>query len=151
MRCKARGRQVVMTRWRWVCVGLAALLAISLGAWLRPAPFPVSAYNRIRLGMTPQEVAVAIGVPPGYQDGIIPMPPRMCPTGKYIRQTGLPSTDLRRKELFLEHWTWEDYWIWVRYDRTGRVVGYYLLEADGETWPGSSPSFFNRLRAWMGI
>ncbi len=150
-----------MTRRRWVFLGLASMLALGLAAWfLWPSP-AVRAYNRIRLGMTPEEVETAIGVPPGYQDGIIPVPPSMSPSGTFIRETGLPHyslPDARNRpaaeyseKLSRQHWTWEDYWIWVAYDRTGRVIGYYLLEAHGHVWRQSNPTLFDRIRTWLGL
>jgi hypothetical protein len=137
--------------------GLAAALALSLGAWLlwpSSLPFAVRAYHRIRLGMTPAEVETAVGVPSGIY--YAPFNCSSGPLGKCIQEAGVPfKTALERgTRLESEQWCWQDYWIWVVYDDTGRAVGCYLLE--GYPWhrndpPPDRPGFFDRVRTWLGL
>jgi hypothetical protein len=120
---------------------LAAGLAAGLGAWLLwPAPFPVRGYERLRLGMAPDEVEAAVGVPPGIYHGWVGS---SGPLGECLRQTGIPFQTLtasggQRNGLQIDAWEWQDYHLWVAYDETGRAVGCYLLEG----------YLFHRDRSW---
>lgn len=143
---------------------LIALLLVFVGAcralwaWLT-TPIAVRAYEQIRLGMTPSEVATAIGLPPDHYDSIGPMPLSMSPSGKTIRETGLPRNYLPDaagrpateypEKLGVERWIWDDYWIWVAYDKRHQVIGYYLLEVTHNPW--KRPSLFEQMWTWIGF
>src|SRR5262249_53956402 len=80
---------------------LGALLLLVIGfafivgrRFLSPWP---SAYSRIALGMTQQEVEATIGFPPGYYEGQRPMPLSMSRILKTppLRQAGLDFEDSR--------------------------------------------------------
>jgi hypothetical protein len=111
--------------------------------------------------MAEDEVVAAIGVPPGYQDGLVAVVPSIGPFGTYVRENGLPSKSLDYpavtaalgypEEIRVEFWVWEDYWIRVAYDLHGQVIGYYLLESNGCAWRNPRPSLFDCIRAWLGL
>jgi hypothetical protein len=97
--------------------------------------------------MTPLEVEKAIGVPPGSYAATMPLSSGRF--GTHLRESGLPSASLRSdSDLTLEEWIWDDYWIWVVFDKNEKVVGLYLLKSSG---PSYSPSLFDRLRQFIGL
>jgi hypothetical protein len=139
----------------------SALLVLLVATWLLTQwvakPFPVRAYERLRLGMTETEVNATIGMPPGYYDGIGPMPLSMSSIGEISQETGLPH-----RNLYLEHggirddenmtvktWICEDYWIHVAFDKNKMVSGFYLYKTFDE--PRKRPTFIDRLRSLVGI
>src|SRR5262249_22286451 len=107
----------------WSATGLLVLAASwLLWNWLIP-PFPIRAYERLRLGMTQEEVETAIGLPPGYYDGVGPMPVSMSGIVSIFREAGLPSnklSDARNanddSRVTIQFWVWEDYCIWTACD-----------------------------------
>jgi hypothetical protein len=144
-------------RRRLLIVLIATALIVSAGGWLGwraiAKPQPVRAYERLRLGMTKNQVDAAIGMPPGWYTepklgGIM-----SGPHVHYVRASGIPSVSLptvddRDTPLTLEQWTWDDYWIRVAFDEDGKAVGCYLLESSG---PGYDWSLLDRLRAFVGF
>jgi hypothetical protein len=113
-------------------------------------PRPIRAYERIRLGMTPDEVERAIGMPPGEFAPLTAYMSRGYP--QYIRESGLPSetadAEWVHARMTVQRWRWEEYAIYVAFDEDEKAVGYYLLQ-----WPGAwtPPSFFDRLREFVGL
>jgi hypothetical protein len=113
-------------------------------------PRPIRAYERIRLGMTPAEVERAIGMPPGEFAPLTASMSRGYP--QYIRESGLPSetadAEWVHAKVTVQRWRWEEYAIYVAFDEEQKAVGYYLLR-----WPdaGAPPSFFDRLREFVGL
>ncbi len=142
-----------MTRRRWVYLGLAVLLALGLAVrFFWPSPFPVRAYERLRLGMTKSEVEAIIGEPPtrcNFFRYSVPIgsisPPDLPVIGSRLRETGIRCADVREGQP-LDGWEWEDGGLWVTYDRDGQAVGYYLV---GPMFP--PPTFLDRVRAWLDI
>jgi hypothetical protein len=144
--------------------GLAAVTAISVGVWyFWPVSAAERAFNRIRLGMTKDEVEAAIGSPAGYQNRTMPEDDYWISCGatavavKYIRTTGLSSDRLvgttgpllpgEAERVTFKSWAWENHWISVAFDdRSKLVVGYSLLESEVP-----QPTFFERLRGWIGL
>jgi hypothetical protein len=136
------GSSLAMRRyWKlWTCLVLLLLVLIASGVYLATIdPSPVPAYDRIRLGMTLNEVEAAIGMPAGNYSGTPNLSPRMGPFGKFVKESGLPSTCLPDavgrpmggylEPLTVKRWTWNNYWIWVAFNEDGKTVGYYLLRA----------------------
>jgi hypothetical protein len=136
--------------------GLAGAVMLGLAAWmLWPTPFPVRAYERIRLGMTPDEVQATIGHAgqPAPPPALVPF--RWLPFQRYVRQQGLDVMELAESvgnmlpsqllQLYSEYWLFDDYCIVVIF-RDGRAVGCYLLGDEPEF-----PPFLERLRAWVGL
>src|SRR5262245_4814330 len=62
--------------------------------WSVQSPFPVQAYERLRLGMTPVKVEKAIGVPPGWYAAHRIGGTRSGPFGRCVRESGLPWASL---------------------------------------------------------
>ena len=151
----------MLTRRRFVTVLLIATPFLPFIAWFVWwsvfSPFPVRAYERLRLGMTPMEVEKAIGVPPGRYDEWEP-PRGGITSGQFgidLRESGLPRASLphsfpewRDSDLTIERWVWDDFWIWVVFDKDEKVVGFYLLKSSG---PTHSPSLLDRLRQFIGL
>jgi hypothetical protein len=142
--------------------GLAGVLALGVGTWfLWSAPFPVRAYERIRLGMTGEEVETAIGGPPTHWFwAVSPADEAACyasisPLGlNLVRKTGgrifcvadrLPGQKAPN-EYTGDGWLFANYDLRVLYDPAGRVAGYELIE--GSLGP---PTLFDRIRAWLGL
>jgi hypothetical protein len=127
---------------------ILALAGLPIGwfGWRQiDVPGPLRAYERIRLGMTRDEVETAIGTEP-YR-GVILSPGRL----KYVRETGLPAASVRNRaeratELTVETWTWDESWIVVAFDARGKAVGFYLLESGRQP-----PSLLQRLTKWVGM
>jgi hypothetical protein len=133
-------------KWRlWLGVTMLAVLP-GVG-WLLlhlARSEPVRAYDRIQLGMTLPEVQRAIGRSADHSS--IPlMPLSTGPFGTYLRKTGLPLENVHAPDqvVTVEHWTWDDYWIWVAFDEDGKAVGYYLMLM--------GDSFSDRMRRALGL
>jgi hypothetical protein len=126
-------------------VALAGLVIGWIGWRWIDVPVPLRAYERIRLGMTREEVETAIGREP-YR-GVILSPGFL----HYVRETGLPAASIRHPaersaELTVETWTWDESWIVVAFDDGGKAVGFYLLESARQP-----PSLLERLTKWVGM
>jgi hypothetical protein len=132
-----------MSKKSWlVYMGIA--LGLGLLGWYAlwsVTPYPVSVYERIRLGMTESEVETIIGVPPGHhtvrrqlrEGGSL-----SGPFGHFVQERGVPSNCLFDASdrpgcpapLTLKTWIWDDDWIWVAFDQQGKVAGCYLIEVN---------------------
>lgn len=153
-----------MTRRRWVFLGLAAVLLLGLASCLLwPVPRAVRAYERLRLGMTQQEVEAAIGEPPSEKSRFPYMSrgsavARIVPfTGDVVRENGVPYRNLEEPSgesesatptvLPFTGWQWNDHeQLWVAYDRSEQVIGYYLVKP----WP-YPPTLLERVRTRVGL
>ena len=124
----------------WIAGCLLAVLAVTL--WLafhRPAkdPQPVihwSAYDRIKVGMTREQVEALLGGPPGdYTD-----PARDIET---IYDIWLND------ERYQDEVWWTDGWaLCVRFDRDGLVAE--KLEVGGVSWGREPKPLWRRLLPW---
>jgi hypothetical protein len=102
---------------------LLAGLAIGRMVWRQlTVPAPVLAYERIRVGMSLAEVEKAIGASkPHYRSGSV------------------------------ETWMWDQCWISVEFDeKNGKVLRADLCQAGPPPTP-YSPTFFERMRAFIGL
>jgi hypothetical protein len=130
-----------MTR-RRVLYGLFAVtLIVLVGGWAVwreiTKPEPVRAYERLRLGMTKDEVIDTIGAPPG------PFPkyderPSLTLIRESGRNYGRPPSCVAVK------WTWPTHQIVVVFD-DGIAVGQNLYEID------TPPSLLDRVRKFLGL
>jgi hypothetical protein len=134
-----------------ICLLIATLLIVPIGGWVvwraLYVPEPVRAYERLRLGMTREEVTQAIGMPQGNY-GSRDLPLGMIASTSVNREAGLSQADLGRRwtEVILEVWTWDEYWIAVAFDFNGTAVGHYLYDC---TY--APPSLLDRLRQFIGL
>jgi hypothetical protein len=144
-----------MTNRKCVLILIVSVLVLKCSVWvlLRPSRDPwVQAYSRIELGMTRQEVDIAIGLPPGYYEGEYPKPRSM---GRILvtpplRQSGVDFD----KGLGvnngheLQTWIGREYVIWVLFDERGTAVGTYLLQPYPQ--PRRMPTFIQKVRLILG-
>jgi len=140
----------VRTRKRLMLLTLS-LVACAVGLTLIAMPTGIVIYGRIKLGMTASEVEAVIGEAPGFHDSGGPMPTSMSPTGSCVRESGIPLSkvlDEKYLEVKLATWYWDDYWLWVAYDASDRVVGCYLFKVTSNPW---RRSFGERVRLWVGL
>jgi hypothetical protein len=136
----------------WKLLTALVLLLLVLGAggvWVVIRdPEPVRAYERIKLGMTLEEVELTIGMPAsnygsGPWSGVMPLYENSVAASRLLTmETGLPL-GIDRPSLAYADWTWDDYWIKVAFEN-GRVIGYYLLQEH-------QASFLNRMRQFLGL
>jgi hypothetical protein len=151
---------------KWILGSLIGVLAISLAGWLFwPVSPAFDAYQRMRLGMTRDEVDEVIGKPHGARVaalklvGINPAGLTTCPdsSGRAVHETGFPVTSVvdsaalhDQSEILvgpaIRGWACQDQQLWVLFDGDGRVAGYSLLDSAVRR-----PSLFERLRAWIGL
>jgi hypothetical protein len=128
-----------------ICLLIATLLIVPVAGWVVwreiTKPEPVRAYERLRLGMTHEEVQTAIGAP--QEDFDLPWGDLTI-----IREIGLPSAHLRDLSGFAtgDQWFWDDFCIWVVFDDRGQAVGLYLIDTGNRP-----PSVLEQLRAWVGL
>ena len=142
---------MTITRQRFVIgvviVTLAAVLAFTWVGWREvTTPEPVRAYERLRLGMTKDEVINAIGVPPGnYTNN---------ESGRTyferIRESGMPFEKLRSASVTVELWMWKDHSISVAFDEAEKTAGFYLFWMTDYSQP-YQPSFIDRVREFLGL
>jgi hypothetical protein len=131
----------MLTRRRLLILLLATLLLVSVigwAVWRQMVPQAVSAYERIRLGMTLTEVEQAIGKPPEYRDSFFGF------EGELVRQTGVPRKGASFSDLKVEEWWWNDHLIVVAIDDDRKVVGFYLFEQE-------RPSLIEWLQDLVGL
>jgi hypothetical protein len=91
----------------------------------------VRAYNCITLGMTAEEVEAMIGMPSGNNGVSAPMP-ILVRTGELVGEAGIPvekveTLQSQTSKIWIDYWKWDGYLLYVAYDRSGTVVGCYLL------------------------
>ena len=122
-------------------IGIVLLLLLSgllTWKWLILSE-PERAYERLRLGMTLEELESAIGREAGDWRNIgFDIEP--------VRVFGVPYVDLWphiRKEV----WIWEHQAICVFFDDDGKAEGIYLLKLNYV----ARPTFFDRMRKLLGI
>lgn len=116
-------------RWKlWTALVLLPLVLGVGGVMLHTRDTePERAYERIKLGMTLDEVEDAIG-PAGIQGSVVGALRVLRQTGRSWQNTNLAS-DLRWTRV----WWWDDHscFIEVVFDEgLNRAVGYYLLEVN---------------------
>src|SRR5271163_2020789 len=128
-----KGSSQMKRHWNFL-LGLALLVA-SCGICLviiEPFHESVRAYGRIRLGMTPLEVEGAIGLPPGDYAGFGPQPLSMSGHVLAVSQeTGIPFSHINEEQHRVDCWDWPDYTVWVYYDSSFKVDGFYLVKFFG--------------------
>jgi hypothetical protein len=101
--------------------------------------------------MTLSEVEQEIGMPPGWYCSFPEMPPSISPLGKSVRNSWAPKPSSGYAGPLTENrWIWDDYWIFVDFDKNGRAVGLDLLEDEGGArW--AAPTLLDRVRKWLGL
>jgi hypothetical protein len=138
-----------------VAVVIVAVLAAVRGWWFRPAPrFGPAYFERIKEGMTEDEVEAVVGCLAGYYNKP-PLRPTGLPPDASFPTVGIAGGELKHSgpELGLgqaskTEWWWGDsYGIEVKFDHEGRVVTYSLYGVEGTD---AGPSVLERLRAWLG-
>ena len=150
-----------MTRRRLtIGVGLLLLLLSGLLTWKWFIPTePERAYERLRLGMTLEEVESAIGKKSGDFRDIPSSDASSFVMNTFdlepVRVAGIPyygpmltgpwrdNRNNRNRQL----WTWEHLQICVFLDDEGKAEGIYLLKLNYYF----KPTFFERMRGLLGI
>lgn len=144
-----------MTRRRIVYTGAALILApigaaVVLGLFLHwRAQFPVRAFERIAIGMGRDEVAAAIGLPPGSYARPLPGLPEYLDVIRSEKIRELGDTAVSGGSVAFiptrhESWCWDDFWIATTLD-DGKVVGAALYAIP------NPPTLFERLRRLLGL
>jgi hypothetical protein len=113
-------------------------------------------YERLRLGMTRQEVVTTLGVPPGNYDTRAPL----LRGAILIHEAGCPRYSLpawgrfaptnQTESIRMEEWRWSDDWIDVAFNEHGIVIGYYLFDSSNPIRPPPQ-TIFERVRSWFGF
>jgi hypothetical protein len=156
-------RVLPLRKRRWVLLVVAPVVAVVIVAvlaavrlwWFRPAPrFGPAYFERIKEGMTEDEVEAVVGCPAGYYNKPPPRPAGLPP------DASLPTGDIAGRELkhsgpelgpgqaSKTEWWWGDsYGIEVKFDHEGRVAAHSLY---GVEEPDAGPSVLERLHAWLG-
>jgi hypothetical protein len=141
---------------RLVWVFLLILLG-SLGLWLArqgqqsdprdalyplvgpPYPIDPAAFDRIRLGMSREEVKAAIGEPGGEYDG--PSPPRWgtleIGSRPVVREGGMHydhNWEGQEQKYILHVRHGKEFWLEVVFGDDDRVIGYYLEKPRQNWW-----------------
>lgn len=106
-----------LTNRRWFFLGLATAILIGVWLWLWlfwSLPPAVCAYNRVCLGMTPEQVEAAIGEAPSnckvckHTEGSGGRIIRMLPfVGKMRRVSSILYSDVPDEQPF-DGWQWDD-------------------------------------------
>jgi hypothetical protein len=142
----------VKRHWRLWTVLALLLLSLGVGSVLLATrePWPVRAYDRLKLGMTREEVEGVVGMPAGnYRTPIMGMP-----LWRLGREAGIPwprwwtadAADRADTAGIFSFWYWDDYCISVAFDKDKLAIGLFLLEEDRQT-----PGFFERVRRFLGL
>jgi hypothetical protein len=133
----------VTTKRRLLICLIATLLLVPVVSWivLREAikPEAVRDYERLRLGMTVDEISDTIDMSTWDYDSL----PSSWIELRCIREAGLPSDYLRHR--IGSCWHRGDYLIWAVFDEDGKAVGLYLCNDRRQ------PSLLDRLRQFIGL
>jgi hypothetical protein len=124
----------VKRHWKlWAGLALVLLFLGVSGVYVATRePEPVRAYNRIKLGMTLQEVEDAIGMPAGNYRTMYPSTFVQVPTPPGCVE---------------ECWAWDGYSVTVFLDTDGHVADHFL-------WidrPRQPPGIFEKVRKFIGL
>jgi hypothetical protein len=147
-----------------VFLGLTITVALGVGVWfLWPAQFPIRAYERVRLGMTRDQVEAIMQKAPTQElyyptgDELWPRPVFITSDGRVIREIGYPArwvVGVGTEEQLagfekarLDDWMFGDYEIWVTYDSAERAVGCDVIDFPVIV----APTFLDRIRTWLGL
>lgn len=133
-------------RWPLLVLGLLAVLS-GAACWLFLPSDPIGprAFERIRLGMTKEEIETVIGFPAGnYQHSSMVF--------RWIYATKVSEEGPAEFELIglqSEEWYGDSYRIKVVLDADKKVVAAFLYKADPDYTV--KVSLLNQLRAWLGL
>ena len=141
-----------MTRRRLsIGVGILLLLLSGLLTWKWfILSEPERAYERLRLGMTLEEVESAIGREAGDFRKNIDDNQIYLYDVEPIRVSGIPYVEpwsWSPHNRNWQRWTWEHLQICVFFDSEGKAEGIYLLKLNYYF----KPTFFDRMRELLGI
>ena len=136
-----------------VCVICVLLAAVALGMsafFVRPHNIGPASFQRIRSGMSLHEVETAIGMPRGdyftRQEGFDPRNPYWVlreQGGEPVDRLRTNTTKIGSKQVSVQYWRGNDYYIQVAFDGDDSAVAWTLHEA-------AESSFIERIRSWIG-
>jgi hypothetical protein len=132
---------IISSRYLAAVLGILAFLlpALLVARSWRSEPISPAGFRRIHLGMTPNEVETAIGMPAGnYYTRHPQYGSASGPFVEPLRELGIPLVDFTdaingqgeepRERLIPRMWCGNTYCIWVAFDERGVAVGAFLLK-----------------------
>jgi len=140
-------------------MGIVFLLCMGVYGWaylVRPLdPISPPTYRQLQLGMTAAEVHTIIGLPPGYYYTRHPFYRSCCgPFLSPLRESGLPFSVWQKprdgREVTLELWCGNTFWIGAALDENGVVVGHYLAQVKHPR-DGPMTVLVDNLRVLLGL
>jgi hypothetical protein len=145
------------SRWLlWSGAAVAVCIALAV-AWvfLPQERIGPAAYDRIKVGMTRQQVEGIIGLPTGdYYTGPRSPSSMSGPYGTLNKEAGVRRSDLSDgprgfasrdgRRVKLEQWWGDNYIVEVGFGEDGAAVGCDLYDVD----PPLHPDLLTRLRSW---